>query len=600
MRIRGLGVITDAVLELGPGLTVVTGETGAGKTMVVTGLGLLLGGRADSGAVRADVAQAVVEGRVVVDPDSAMAAAAADAGAELDDGVLLLTRTVTAAGRSRAHAGGRAVPVSVLAELATELVTVHGQSDQLRLLQPARQRETLDRFAGTHDLLEQHAATYTRLRDLEQELHEVVTHARERADEAVRLRTALEEIEAVDPQPGEDHQLRDDDARLAHSDALRSAADRAHAALVADAAAGGTGLDGSATSQTGAAELLATARHAIDPVADHDPALAGLGARLGELGFLVADVAADLSSYAAGIESDPARLSAVQERRAQLGALVRRYGQDSDHDHDHDHVPDVADVLAWGAGASRRLLELDDDEGRVQQLRAERDGLRTELGELAGRLHDERAAAASRLAELVAAELTQLAMANARLDVVLSQRDDPDGIDVPLDGTTRRVAVGPHGADDVELQLAPHAGAPARPVAKGASGGELSRVMLALEVVLAGADPVPTFVFDEVDAGVGGRAAVEIGRRLAVLARSAQVIVVTHLPQVAAFADRHLRVVKADDGAVTESGVLLLDDEGRVAELARMLAGHEDSGTARAHAKELRETAAAEVADAAR
>ncbi|WP_460460047.1 DNA repair protein RecN [Angustibacter peucedani] len=579
MRIRGLGVITDAVLELDPGLTVVTGETGAGKTMVVTGLGLLLGGRADAGAVRTGSDHAVVEGRVVVDPAGSVAHAAQDAGAELDDDVLLLARTVTAAGRSRAHAGGRSVPVGVLAELATELVTVHGQSDQLRLLQPARQRHALDRFAGHDDLLAEHAAAHAALREVERELDDVTTHARERAQEADLLRHGLQEVEAADPQPGEDQALRDEDARLAHADGLRAAAELAHAALQSEGT-GGESAD--------AVGLVAAARRAIDPVRDHDPALAEVESRLGELGYLLADLAADLASYAAGIESDPARLGVVQERRSVLGALVRKYAADDEGGIDA--------VLAWSQQASRRLLDLDDDEGRVDALRERRDALRAQLADLAGRLHRSRAEAAGRLGALVTDELAQLAMPQARLEVALTQRDDPDGLDVELSDGTRRVAVAAHGADDVELLLAPHNGAPLRPVSKGASGGELSRVMLGLEVVLAGADPVPTFVFDEVDAGVGGRAAVEIGRRLARLARSSQVVVVTHLPQVAAYADRHLLVVKADDGAVTESGVRALDDGERVAELARMLAGQEDSGTARAHAQELRESAAAEVA----
>jgi DNA repair protein RecN (Recombination protein N) len=279
----------------------------------------------------------------------------------------------------------------------------------------------------------------------------------------------------------------------------------------------------------------------------------------------------------------------VQERRAALTALVRRYA-------DPASGGDVDAVLAWGRAAAARLLELDDDEGRLPQLRSRRAQLRDELGALAGELHRSRAAAGERLGEHVSRELAQLAMAQARVEVALHQRDDEAGIDVELDGDRRRVAVAEHGVDDVELLLAPHSGAPMRPVARGASGGELSRVMLALEVVLAGADPVPTFVFDEVDAGVGGRAAVEIGRRLARLARAAQVIVVTHLPQVAAYADRHLVVVKSDDGAVTESGVRSVDDDERVAELARMLAGQEDSESARAHAHELREAALADIA----
>ena len=581
MRIRALGVISDALLELDPGLTVVTGETGAGKTMVVTGLGLLLGGRADAGAVRTGASQAVVEGRVVIDPAGPVAQAAQDAGAELDDDVLLLARTVTSAGRSRAHAGGRAVPVGVLGELATELVTVHGQSDQLRLLQPSRQREALDRFAGHDDLLAEHAAAYRRLRDVERELLDVTTHARERADEADRLRAALAAVEDVAPQPGEDHALRDEDNRLAHADALRSAAEQAHAALLGDTLDPGAGAD--------ATSLVAEARRLVESVRELDPALGELERRISELGYLLSDVAADLASYAAAVESDPVRLGAVQERRAALTALVRRYG-------DAHRVDDVDGLLVWAEQAAARLLELDDDEGRVEQLQAERDRLRSELGGVATALHRSRRAAGQRLGELVSAELAQLAMAQARVEVALSQRESDDGVEVALDDGPLTVAVAEHGVDDVELLLAPHSGAPLRPVARGASGGELSRVMLALEVVLAGADPVPTFVFDEVDAGVGGRAAVEIGRRLARLARGAQVIVVTHLPQVAAYADRHLVVVKSDDGAVTESGVRTLADDERVAELARMLAGQEDSETARAHAQELREAALADVA----
>ncbi len=577
MRIRGLGVITDAVLEFGPGLTVVTGETGAGKTMVVTGLALLLGGRSDPGAIRSGTASAVVEGRVVVDPAGALAELVDEVGGELDGGdALLLARTISSAGRSRAHVGGRAVPVGVLAELAGELVTVHGQSDQLRLLQPARQREALDRFAGHHGLLADHGDCYRRLREVQERLDDVVAHTRERAQEADLLRLGLAEVGAVEPQPGEDRALREEDARLAHADALRAAAEGAHAALRGDEAADpGVSAD--------LASLVSTARRSLDAVREHDPSLGDLERRLGEISYLVDDVAGELASYAAGVESDPARLAAVQERRAALSVLTRKYGADADQ------------VLDWAGAAADRLVELDDDDTRIDRLTGERDTLREQLVTVAYRLSDSRAEAAERLAERVSGELAQLAMPNARLSVSLTQRDSPDGLVVAAAGG-RRLAVGPHGLDDVELLLAPHAGAPARPVAKGASGGELSRVMLGLEVVLAGVDPVPTFVFDEVDAGVGGRAAVEIGRRLAALAGTAQVLVVTHLPQVAAYADRHLIVVKSDDGQVTESGVQALDDDGRVAELARMLAGQEDSDTARSHARELRQAALAELA----
>jgi DNA repair protein RecN (Recombination protein N) len=577
MRIRGLGVIEDAVLELGPGLTVVTGETGAGKTMVVTGLGLLLGARGDAGAVRTGAPAAVVEGRVVVDPSGPVADAARDAGGELDDDTLLLARSVNAGGRSRAHVGGRAVPVGLLGELASELVAVHGQSDQLRLLAPARQRAALDRFADHGDLLQEYGRCWRDLQDVERRLEEVRTQGRQRAQEADLLRLGLADVEAVAPEPGEDVELARLDERLAHADALRGAAEQAHAVLQSSES------DLSADSGADAVTLLGAARHALDPVRGHDATLAALDERLAEIGYLLGDVAADLASYAADVESDPARLAAVQERRAALQALTRKYG------------PDVDAVLLWAKEASERLLELEDDGALVQRLTDDREALTAQVTELAGRLSRSRRDAATRLAALVGDELTQLAMPHATLEVAVEQRDDPAGHDVDLPSGRRRVALSSSGADDVELRLSPHAGAPARPVARGASGGELSRVMLALEVVLAGADPVPTFVFDEVDAGVGGKAAVEIGRRLARLARRSQVIVVTHLPQVAAYADRHLLVSKADDGAVTVSGVERLDDDGRCRELARMLAGQEGSETALAHAEELLGTARAEV-----
>lgn len=573
MHIRGLGVIDDAVLELAPGLTVVTGETGAGKTMVVTGLALLFGGRADAGAVRTGAAHALVEGSVVLDESSPALVRAREAGGELDDGALLLARTVAAEGRSRAHVGGRAVPVGVLAELADDLVAVHGQSDQQRLLRPGRQRSSLDRFAGAavSQPLPRYGTGYDRWQQLNREIEDVTVRARERAQEADLLRFGLTEVEAVDPRPGEDDQLALEAERLSHADALRAAATTAHQALAGDLDEAG-GFDGEAAD---AVTLLAGARRPLEGVRDHDPVLAGLGDRLAEVSYLLTDVAAELASYATAAETDPGRLAVVQERRAALRALTRKYGEDA------------AAVLSWARQAAHRLAELDDDDERITRLRTERHALTEELARLAAEISLARACAAERFAAAVTAELTELAMPHARLSVGVSQRDAAVGdpaLELP-DG--RRVAFGRHGVDEVELLLAPHPGAPPRPLQRGASGGELSRVMLAVEVVFAGADPVPTFVFDEVDAGVGGRAAVEIGRRLARLARTAQVVVVTHLPQVAAFADRHLLVVKSDDGRVTRSGVRTLDDEARVAELSRMLAGMEGSGSALAHAEEL-------------
>ncbi|UJP38822.1 DNA repair protein RecN [Cellulomonas palmilytica] len=567
IRINDLGVIGAADVRLGRGLTVLTGETGAGKTMVLTALSLLLGGKADPATVRTGAGSAAVEGRVVLAPGHPALERAAEAGGAVDDdGSLLLVRTVGAAGeagsgRSRAFVGGRSVPQAVLAELAESLVTVHGQADQARLRSPAHQRAALDEFAGPD-----HAQTLRAYRDawtervrVRAERGELVERAQDRSREAELLRLGLAEVERVDPQPGEDVELAAEEARLAHAEELRVAAVTAHDALAGDTESG-SGL-------VSAADLVEQARRALEHVGTHDPALADLATRVGEAGYVLADAAAELSSYASDLQADPRRLEVVNQRRAELATLTRAYGKD------------VAEVLEWSRTASLRLLELEGGDQRIEELDARLAELDARLAELAGTVSAARTAAAERLAKAVSAELAGLAMAGARVEVVVRPADEP----------------GPHGADDVEMLLVPHAGAPARPLGKGASGGELSRVMLALEVALAeraGAERPGTFVFDEVDAGVGGKAAVEVGRRLAALARDAQVLVVTHLAQVAAFADHHLVVSKSSHGGVdvvTASDVRSVTDDERVRELARMLSGQDDSDSARAHAAELLE-----------
>ncbi|MCK9877751.1 DNA repair protein RecN [Frankia sp. AgPm24] len=578
IRIRGLGVIDDAALGLAAGLTVVSGETGAGKTMIVQGLGLLTGGRADYGLIRPGVERAFVEGRLVIPVDSGVAARVREAGGDLDDDpggvVLVVGRTLTAEGRSRAQVAGRSVPASLLGEIAEDLIAVHGQSEAQRLLRPSTQREALDRFAGetVAKPRSRYATVYAELARVSRALTEITERSREREQEAELLRIGLAEVERVEPEPGEDSTLGAELNRLEHAETLVRTARTAHAALLSDPASG--------SDEPGGADLVSVARRVIDGDADLDPELAALGARLTEIGMLLTDVAADLASYAEGIDADPVRLGDAQARKAALTSLTRAHGTDIDG------------VLAWADQAGRRLLELDGSAESAESLTARRDELTAELAGLAGEITAARLAAATRFGAAVAAELAGLAMPRARVQAVVSQRDDPAGLPI----AERTVAYGPSGVDDVELRLVPHPGAPARPVHKGASGGELSRVMLAIEVVLAAADTGSTMVFDEVDAGVGGRAAVEIGRRLARLARTHQVICITHLPQVAAFADRHLVVHKADDGSVTRSGVITLDDAGRVRELSRMLAGQENSSLARGHAEELLAAAAADKA----
>ncbi len=577
LRIRGLGVIDEAVLELHPGLTAVTGETGAGKTMVLTGLGLVLGAKADAGAVRRGAPRAEADARWALGATPAGEAARAralEAGGELDDGALLLGRTVSAEGRSRAFLGGRPVPAATLADLGADLVAVHGQSDQRHLASPAHQRDLLDRFGGPGllELRDRYRSGYAALRGVEAELATLSSKARERAREADLLRFGLDEIAAVAPEPGEEVHLARESDRLSHAEGLLAGAYRARTALAADAEDDSGDVLG----------LLASARRTLDAVREHDPVLGEASDRLADVTGVVADIAADLASYEASVEADPARQDAVEHRRAAIAALLRKYGEST------------GEVIDWARQAAERLLSLEGTDERIVALGQERATMRAVLQGDAAALHAARVEAASRLGGAVTAELVHLAMPDAVVEVVVSLLDAAEGwlaVEGP-DGHEVRCEPGASGVDEVEILLAPHPGAELRPVARGASGGELSRVMLALEVALAGADPVPTFVFDEVDAGIGGRAAVEVGRRLARLARTSQVVVVTHLPQVAAFADRHLVVRKSDDGSVTSAGVGEVVGDDRVRELTRMLAGLEGSDSGAAHARELLELAA--------
>ncbi|MFD0521742.1 DNA repair protein RecN [Paractinoplanes durhamensis] len=571
LRITGLGVIDDTTLKLTTGMNVITGETGAGKTMVVTGLGLLFGGRADAGRVRADPGRAVVEGRLRVGGPlaDAILQRITEAGAEIDDdGSVLLSRTVTIEGRSRAHVGGRSMPVAMLSEVGDQVLAVHGQSDQLRLLRPAEQRASLDRFAGPeHEkLLETYREAFGRWRAVVEDLADRRRNARARSQEADLLKLGLDEISRVDPQPGEEEDLRAEVQRLEHAEGLRVAA-----ATAAQALAGGA----EATDDIpDAAGLLNTARRTLEAQASVDQSLSDLAARLEEAATLIGDVSSELSAYLMSLDADPARLEQIYERRAELRGLTRKYADDIDG------------VIAWAANARERLGALDSSDELLEELDKERQRLAAQVGEFAARLTAARVEAAVRFSEAVSVELAGLAMPHSRVEVAVPPRvagkDEPT---VTLDGA--ELAVGPDGADEVELRLLAHPGAPSLPLQKGASGGELSRVMLAIEVVFAGAGGPETLVFDEVDSGVGGTAAVEIGKRLARLARTHQVLVVTHLPQVAAFADRHLVVAKDTGGAITTSGVRIVEETERARELARMLAGLPDSDLGIAHAEEL-------------
>lgn len=570
IRIRNMGVIADATLELSPGLNVVTGETGAGKTMVVSGLGLLLGERADSDRVRTGEKRAVVEGFLDLPPGHSALGALLD-DEDLDgDEELILARTVASNGRSRAQIAGRSVPVSALAEAGNALVALHGQADQWRLKRPEEHREVLDAFAGPslEPVANEYREGFVRLRALRAEKRELTQRAQARAQRLTMLEAGIARIDEVDPAEGEDIELAEESERLAHAEDLLAAGAGASGALSGDE---------SDPDRPSALALLAQARTALEGAVPLDARLADYTARLKEIQTLTADLAADVSSYVVDIDVDPARLAEVHERRAALTRLMTAYG------------PGLSDVRSWRAEASEEARQLAGSDDRVAAIDAEIAELTPSVASSALRLHDARVEAAARMQEAVTAELAHLAMGSARLKVDVTLEVAPSGLDL---GDGRFARPTEHGVDDVMILLSANKGMAPKPVTKAASGGELSRVMLALEVV-SSSGHVPTFVFDEVDAGVGGEAAIDIGARLAKLAEHSQVIVVTHLAQVAAFADNHLVVHKSHDGAITESGVTAVNGEARHQEIARMLGGKGTSSVAIAHAKQLLESAAA-------
>jgi DNA repair protein RecN (Recombination protein N) len=534
LHIRGLGVIDEVTLEPGPGLSVLTGETGAGKTMVTVGLSLALGGRARSGMIRRGSDRASVEARFDV-------RGAPAAGDWAEDGELILARSLRTDGRTSARAGGQLAPLSTLERLGRGLVEVHGQHQTQRLLHPAAQLAFLDRFAGEAHLgvSERYRAAHRSMRDTAARLDRLDREARDRERERDLLTYQVREIEGAGLMPGEAGLLEGEASRLGNAERIGERAAQALAAL---------------TDEGGAADALRSASAGAAEVARLDPAAAELAERLASLAEEVADAGSALRSYAEGVQADPVRLDQVRERIAAIRALERKYGDGE------------SAVLAYLAEARGKLEELDGAGEERDGLAAELVRLEAECERLARKLTAGRRDAAPRLTEALAAELAELGMEGASFEVRLT--DEP--------------ALGPDGAERALFLFSGGSGQEPQPLGKVASGGELSRLMLACRTVLADLDEVPTLVFDEVDAGIGGRAGVAVGRRLARLARTRQVLVVTHLPQIACFADRHFRVTKEEGTAIVEA----LEEAARVAELSRMLSGMPTDEAAR-HAEQL-------------
>ena len=545
LSIRSIGVISSANLELAPGFTALTGETGAGKTMVLTALGLLLGERADSSSVRTGEKQLFVEGRIR-SANKELLDRLEELGADVAGGEVIINRSVTSDGRSRAAIGGASVPISTLNEIAEELVTVHGQSDQLRLRSSAKQREALDQF-GAEEIAgakNAYAQLFSQYRELEQRLERMRGSSEADAIRIQRLKEQIADIEKVNPEPDELGRIEEQVKRLSNVESLRLSAGTAHDALTGD-----DGLD--------AGVLLGQARKALETSGDSK--LQELAAQASEAAAIAADLAAELTSFLDELDADPAKLEQLMSRKAEIIALERRYGNSADQ---------LVELLP---SLQAELLDLDSSDEQLEKLEMQFEATSSQLSFAAGQLTELRKKAGEQLAARVTEELSALAMAGSSLEVRVS----------PLANFEAS------GLDKVELLLAAHPGAEPRPLGKGASGGELSRIMLAIELVLSSNQVLPTMVFDEVDAGVGGAAAIELGKRLSQLAQSTQVIVVTHLPQVAAFADHQIRVSKDVSGEITESSVSLLSRQEREGELARMLSGNSTSEVALEHAREL-------------
>ncbi|MCU7484667.1 DNA repair protein RecN [Cutibacterium acnes] len=547
VRIRGLGVIDETVLEPSSALTAVTGETGAGKTMVVTGIGLLLGDKADTGLVRHGCDRAVVEA-VLDTPD---AGRVSELGGTVEDGEVICARHITSR-RSRALLGGAQVTASQLAHIVGDQVTIHGQSEQVRLVDAARQLDVVDRAAGDElaGHLSRHAQLWSEFRAASQRLQRLNEDRAGAEMEREVLTRRVGEVDAVDPKPHEDDDLIAEIAGLQAAQSIRESLNKADVLL--------NGVETSTGPQPGALALLEQAVHELDGTGDADPRAAELAERARQMSYDLTDLAASVAGHAARAEADPQRLEELGGRLAAIQRLLRA------------RTTTLDDLLESTAADRHRLAELDPGATDLDSLGQQVEQLRSELRRSADHMSAVRRRTAVRLAAEVRPELAALAMPHARLEF----RVEP----APME---------PRGADSVTIMLAANPGSDLAPLAKAASGGELSRVRLALEVVVAQPQVPQTFVFDEIDSGVGGAVGIEIGRRLRQLARRHQVIVVTHLAQVAAFADTHVVITKASDGAVTSSGLREVTGSGREIELSRMMSGMVDSESGLEHAHDL-------------
>ena len=563
ISIRNLGIIEESHLELGKGLNVLTGETGAGKTMILTALNLVLGGKSDSALVRtgSDRLTATATFAIGGELSAEFNEALTENDAAIEEDQLIFARSVTAEGKSKALCSGVTVPASALSDLSQYLIEIHGQSANTQLVKAARQRELLDRFGGVAVVtaLTSYGALYENYTEAKNKIKAMKSASSVRDSEIAELEEFLSGWSALKASRGEYSSTVDEISRLSSVEDLRIAATGA--------------FEAAAHEEVGALTALGSAKRFLENAKGRDSKLDSITEQVAESFYALDEASRDLSSYISSLEADPDRLNALQERRAALNAFLKKWGSGAD--------PDVALVeLAAKAKSGREsIADLRGGDERISELEGELAEIKKNLLIAAKKLSKAREVAASSLSAAVSEDLKHLSMPHTQLIV--------DVISPDFEGALKESDFTPHGCDEISISIKAHATAPKVAIGKGASGGEMSRIMLALEVVIAKTHPVGTYIFDEVDAGVGGKAAIEVGRRLHLLAQSSQVIVVTHLPQVAAWADTHFRVEKRSDGLIVESGVEKLSDSQRVEEIARMLAGLEESASALEHASEL-------------
>ena len=559
ITIRSIGVIDQASVELSKGFTVLTGETGAGKTMILTALNLVLGGKSDASLVRKGSERLVASGRFTIPKD--LISRFEDNGASIEEGELIITRTVNVDGKSKAQTNGVGVPASVLTTLSEDLVEVHGQSANISLTKSSKQRELLDLFGATSisTTLEKYKETYAQYHELRERIASIKKSLLQSEREIADLEEFVDGFKKISPKVGELEELELAIARLSSVEELRIASEQASIVLDEE--------------ESGVITSLGLARKALESARAKDALLEAIYQNISESFFLLADSSSALSSYLASLEADPSALEDLQLRKSHILTLIKRWGGSS------SNSEEIATLTSRFINASTRIGDLRGGDARILELEKEFGAIKTKLKKIAQELSNVRTKFALALSESVTKEIVELSMPHTKLIVTVTHPD--------YTSTMKESDFTALGCDEVTLYLQGDRDAPLVPLAKGASGGEMSRVMLALEVVLAQSHPVGTYVFDEIDAGVGGKAAIEVGRRLFALSQHSQVIVVTHLPQVAAWADAHFVVTKNSDGVVTQSDVHRVENNERVDEVARMLAGLEESKSAKEHAAEL-------------